>query len=84
MTIYATSASSLTALDDEVLQAMGKAERMGWEWLAKRETATSAEYGAAMAVPNRTTLNHLRHLAELGLVRKRGSARSTYYEVIRP
>jgi len=38
---------------------------------AREVAATWAVYGAAMAVPNRTALNHLRHLAELGLVRKR-------------
>ncbi len=56
----------------------------GWEWLSQRDKATSAEYGVAMAVPSRTALNHLRHLVALGLVRKRGSARSTFYEVVRP
>ena len=38
---------------------------------------------AAMQVPNRTALNHLKRFADLGLVRKIGAGRTTRYEVNR-
>lgn len=82
--LYSTPAAALTELGDKVLDVLSKAERLGWKWLVNRETATSAEYSAAMQVPNRTALNHLKHFAGLGLVRKIGAGRATWYEVNRP
>ena len=55
----------------------------GWEWLSGHRTATAAAYAKAMSMPARTAQNHLKRLAELGLVRKRGAARATVYEVRR-
>lgn len=81
---YSTPAAALTELGDEVLGVLSKAERSGWEWLVNREAATSAEYGTAMQVPNRTALNHLKRFADLGLVRKIGAARTTRFKVNRP
>jgi len=82
--LYSTPAAALTELGDKVLDVLSKAERLGWKWLVNRETATSAQYSAAMQVPNRTALNHLKRFADLGLVRKIGSGRATWYEVNRP
>ena len=82
--IYSTPAAALTELGDELLGVLSKAERSGWEWLVNRETATAGEYSAAMQVPNRTALNHLKCFADLGLVRKIGAGRATRYEVKRP
>ena len=79
--VYATSGAALAALADHIRKALSKPERAGWEWLAKRRTVTAAEYAAAMGMPRRTALNHLRRFTELGLVAQRGAARSTYYEV---
>lgn len=78
--IFATSAAALASLSDDVRAALSKFERDGWEWLAKRRTATAAEYAAAMGKPRRTALNHLRRFMELGLVVRHGAARSTHYE----
>ena len=83
LTVYMSAAASLAGLDGAVLSAMSRSERAGWERLAQGERTTSAEYSAAVAVPVRTALNYLRHLTELGLVRKRGSGRSTYHETVR-
>ena len=79
--VYATSGAALAALADDICKALSKPERAGWEWLAKRRKVTAAEYAAAMGMPKRTALNHLRRFTELGLVAQRGAARSTYYEV---
>jgi len=79
--VYATSGAALASLADDIRGALSKPERAGWEWLVKRRTATAAEYATAMGVPKRTALNHLSHFMELGLVARRGAARSTSYEV---
>ena len=84
LTIYRSPAAAVRGLGDEVLEGLSKAERVGWEWLATKQTVTSVEYAAAMRVPNRTALNHLKHFSELGLVRKLGLGPATRYEVTRP
>jgi ATP-dependent DNA helicase RecG len=83
LTLFRSPAAALRALEGDALAALSKAERTGWQWLATKETVSSADYAAAMEVPNRTALNHMRHFTELGLVRKRGSGPSTRYEVVR-
>jgi ATP-dependent DNA helicase RecG len=84
LTIYRNREAVVRGLGDDILRALIKTERAGWEWITTRETVTSADYAAATRVPNRTALNHLKHFAELGLIRKRGSGPATRYEVVRP
>ncbi len=83
LTIYRSTAAAVSELSGEILEAMSKAERAGWEWLATKQTVTSGEYVAAMLISNRTALNHLKHFTELGLIRKIGSGPATRYEVVR-
>lgn len=84
LTLYRSPAAAVRGLGREVSEGLSKAERVGWEWLVTKQTVTSVEYAAAMRVPNRTALNHLKHFSELGLVRKLGSGPATRYEVTRP
>jgi ATP-dependent DNA helicase RecG len=84
LTLYRSPSAAVRGLGVEISEEMSKAERAGWEWLATRQIVTSVEYAAAMRVPNRTALNHLKHFAELGLVRKLGSGPATRYDVTRP
>jgi ATP-dependent DNA helicase RecG len=84
LTLYRTPAAALMGLAGEVSEGLSKAERTGWQWLATKQTVTSAEYATAMRAPNRTALNHLKHFSALGLVRKLGSGPATRYEVTRP
>ncbi len=84
LTLYRSAAAAVSELGDTILEAMSKTERDGWEWLATREMVTSGEYAAAMRVPGRTALNHLKHFAELGLVQKLGSGPTTRYRVTTP
>ena len=84
LTIYRSPAAAVRGLGDETLEGLSKAERVGWEWLATKQTVTSVEYAAAMRVPNRTALNHLKHFSELRLVRKLGLGPATRYKVTRP
>lgn len=83
LTMYPDAASAAADVgDNKALMALSNAERAGWAWLVTKGSVTSAEYQAAMDVPERTARNHLKKLTELGLVRMTGSARSTRYEVV--
>jgi ATP-dependent DNA helicase RecG len=83
LTIYRSTASAATTLKSHVLASLSKAERAGWQWLATKQVATSGEYAAAMALPERTALNHLKRLTGFGLLRKIGSGPATKYQVLR-
>lgn len=56
-------------------------ERAGLAWLVTRQTATAAEYANAMSVASRTAKNHLKHLTDLGLIKRVGAGRATRYVV---
>ncbi|MDI1343142.1 MAG: hypothetical protein PSV22_03435, partial [Pseudolabrys sp.] len=83
LTIYRHAQAAVEALGANVLAELSKSERVGWEWLATKKKTTSTEYANAMAVPNRTSLNHLKRFAGLGLLRKTGAGPATVYQVIR-
>lgn len=84
LTLYPSAASVVEATDSAILAQLSAGERSGWAWLAGRQTVSSAEYAAALDLPNRTALNHLKRLTELGLLRKVGAGPATRYEVVRP
>jgi ATP-dependent DNA helicase RecG len=84
LTLYRSVGAALRGLGDEVSEGLSKAERAGWEWLATKQIVTAVEYAAAMRIPGRTALNHLKHFSGLGLVRKRGSGPATHYKVTAP
>jgi ATP-dependent DNA helicase RecG len=83
LTIYRSKAAATSALGKDVMASLSKAERAGWEWLSTKEKTTSTEYAAAIKVPNRTALNHLKRFADLRLLQKTGSGPATQYRVIR-
>lgn len=62
---------------------LSKAEVIGWEWVSKRDSVTTAEYEEAMELPNRTAKNHIQKMKKLGLLKMTGSGRATRYKVIR-
>lgn len=82
--MYQSRKAAAATLPDGLRERLSKAELVGWEWLAGRDTATTAEYEAAMKLPNRTAKNHLRKLTELGLLKMTGAGRAIRYHVIRP
>jgi len=84
LTMYRSRKAAAATLPNELRSRLSKAELVGWEWLAGRDTVTTAEYEQAMKLPNRTAKNHLRKLTELGLLRMTGSGRATRYGVLRP
>ena len=83
LTLYRSPTGAVRAIWEETLQSLSTAEKTGWEWLTTRDVVTSAEYADAISVPGRTALNHLKHLTEVGLLRRTGAGPSTRYEVVR-
>lgn len=83
LTLYRSPTGAVRAVWEETLQSLSTAEKTGWEWLTTRDVVTSAKYAEAMGIPGRTALNHLKHLTELGLLRRTGGGPSTRYEVVR-
>jgi len=83
LTIYRSQTAAVTTLADEIRGQLSKAEIIGWEWISKRHSVTTAEYEEAMGIPNRTAKNHIQKLKTLGLLKMTGAGRATRYEVIR-
>lgn len=82
LTLFRNLEAAAHVLSQEVLDSLSKAEQKGWQWLATRDAVTSGEYAAAMGIPNRTALNHLKRFTDLGLLQRSGTGRSTRYEVL--
>lgn len=83
LTIYRSKAAATSTLEKDVMASLSKAERTGWEWLSTKVQTTSPEYAAAMELPNRTALNHLKRFTDLRLLEKTGSGPATQYRVTR-
>lgn len=83
LTIYRSAEGAVSTLDEDVLSKLSKSQRKGWEWLAKRGSASRAEYAAAMDIGDRTAVTHLSKLKNLGLVKPDGAGPSTIYQVTR-
>lgn len=83
LTIYRSKASATATLGKDVLESLSKSERMGWQWLATRETTSSSEYAESLTLPYRTAMNHLKRFQELGLLEKYGAGPATEYRIIR-
>ncbi len=83
LTIYREAKAAIPGGQGDILAQLSIKERAGWEWLATRDSVTTAEYQRAMNLPNRTAKNHMKRLTELGLLRMVGAGRATRYEVVR-
>ncbi|MFV2073048.1 MAG: ATP-binding protein [Thermoanaerobaculales bacterium] len=83
LTIYQEAKAAIPESSDDILAQLSEAERNGWDWLATRDTVTTAEYQKAIGVPNRTAKNHIKKMTELGLLKMLGAGRATRYEVVR-
>jgi ATP-dependent DNA helicase RecG len=84
LTLFRSVAAAKSSLPSAVRDQLTKAELAGWEWFSTKDRFTTAEYQAAMGIPNRTAKNHISKLVKLGLLRRRGAGPSTFYEVVRP
>jgi ATP-dependent DNA helicase RecG len=83
LTLYRSVGAALRGLGDEVSEGLSRAERAGWEWLATKQSVTTADYQKAMDIPLRTARYQLKRLAEFGLLRAVGAGRATRYDVVR-
>lgn len=83
LTLYTDAQAALADVASELLGRLSPAERSGWNWLVTQSEVTTAGYQAAMGVANRTAKHHLSKFTELGLLRMKGAARATRYEVVR-
>jgi len=85
LTLYRSPEAAVTALSRNVLELLSKSEKAGWQWLVTvaKPTIRSREYAAAMNLPERTALNHLKLFTELDLLRKVGFGPATRYQVRR-
>ena len=68
----------------ELIEALNKDERAGWEFLASTVATTKTEYAKILGFDDRKAQRHLRKFVELGLLRRVGAGPSTSYEVVRP
>ncbi|HVN81043.1 MAG TPA: ATP-binding protein [Terriglobia bacterium] len=84
LTLYRSPEAAQRALAPDALESLSTAERKGWQWLTTQETVTAIGYAAALGIPKRTALNHLKHFAGLGLLRRIGTGPSTKYEISGP
>lgn len=82
LTIFRNQEAASSALPAKALESLSDSERKGWEWLTTVGRATASEYAAGASVPGRTGRRHLNRFLELELVRKKGSGRTTEYEVV--
>jgi ATP-dependent DNA helicase RecG len=81
LTLYRSKKAAAKTLRADVLASLSKSEKRGWEWIATRDAATTAEYQEAMNLPNRTAKNHMKKFKDLGLLAMVGSGRAARYEV---
>ncbi|MCP4628689.1 MAG: hypothetical protein GY850_35055, partial [bacterium] len=81
LTIYRSKSAATAKLDKELLEALSKKEKTGWQWLAGRAEATRAEYAKTLGITARTAQRHLKKFVELGLLRKEGAGSSTRYSL---
>ena len=84
LAIYRDVVAAAAEVGAAIIAQLTNSERTGWDWIVTRGIITTAEYESAMTLPNRTAKNHLKKLVELGLLRMKGAARATQYEVVRP
>ena len=82
LTIYRTIEGERKDVDPELAEALSEDELRGWLWLRSQGDASKSQYVAEMGIPDRTAQRYLKHLLELGLIRRTGSGPSTRYEVI--
>jgi len=83
LTLFRSQESATRALDQAILEELSKSEQQGWQWLATKDSVTTAEYQKTMNLPNRTAKNHMKKFTDMGLLVMVGSGRATQYKVAR-
>ncbi len=83
LTIYRTPESVVRVLPPDILKALNKDERAGWEFVASRISTSRIEYAIKFGYDIRQAQRHLTRFFELGLVLRVGRGRATKYQVRR-
>ncbi len=81
LTIFRHEMAAAPEGRERALAELNDAERAGWAWMVLQDGFTTADYEAALGLPNRTARNHLKKLTDSGLLIRRGRGRATSYEV---
>ncbi len=84
LTLYRSPESAVHDLAPEVLNALNKEERAGWEFLATRTVTTKTEYAKHLGFDDRKAQRQLKRFVELDLLRRFGAGPATEYQVVRP
>lgn len=79
LTLYRSKVGAARSLGPEVLDALSRAEKAGWQWFSANGKAKSSQYASAMGIDERTARRHLNRFVEIGLAKKRGSGPATEY-----
>lgn len=81
LTLYRTPESATRVLPPDILKALNKDERAGWEFVASRISTTKDEYAQGLGFAGQKAKRHLTHFVELGLLLRAGRGRATAYQV---
>lgn len=81
LTLYRTPESAVRVLPSNILKALNKDERTGWEFVASRASTTTGEYAKGLGFDERKAKRHLKHFVDLGLLFRSGQGRATEYQV---
>ena len=82
LTLYRSAEAAVRTLDRNVMDTLSKSELEGWRWIAAQKAVTTRTYAEAMGLRDRAALYHLKHFADLGLLRRFGTGPATRYEVL--
>ena len=64
LTLFRSVAASISTLPPEVLNRLGEAELMGWQWLTTKGRTSTQEYANAVNLTSRTAQRHLKRFVE--------------------
>jgi ATP-dependent DNA helicase RecG len=84
LTLYRNSEGASRALPAQILDALNKDEKTGWEFLSSRTSTTKDEYAGGLGFDDRKAQRHLKKFVDVGLLRRVGAGPATRYEVVRP
>ena len=81
--IFRSRQSAISVLEPEVRNALNRDEQAGWQLLAGKGTAVSADLIQHLGFDERKAQRVLKKLIEVKLIRRIGKGRATRYEVLR-
>ncbi|MFQ5472726.1 MAG: ATP-binding protein [Dehalococcoidia bacterium] len=81
--IFRSRQSVVRVLEPKIREALSHDEQAGWQLLAAKGTAVSADLIQQLGFDERKVQRILRKLIDLGLIRRVGKGRATRYEVLR-